>query len=202
MSTSTPALVLASRSPRRLQLLAQLGVAVTVSPADIDETVGSGESPRNYVERIAREKVSVIEPSGNTRVLGADTAVVLDDIILGKPENPSSAQRILQHLSGRTHSVFTAVALRCPDASGCLRGNPGNVPDAIFAPSARVIWPRTSPGTRRVPTLYRDWAVPLCAASTAVTAMSWDCHCAKPWRCCARQVSRRRSIMSSATHER
>lgn len=115
MSTSsTPALVLASRSPRRLQLLAQLGVAVTVSPADIDETVGPGESPRDYVQRIAREKVSVIEPLQDTPILGADTAVVLDDSILGKPQDPASAQRILQHLSGRTHSVFTAVALRSP----------------------------------------------------------------------------------------
>ena len=114
MSTSSPALVLASRSPRRLQLLAQLGVAVTVSPADVDETVGPGETPRDYVERIARQKVSVIEAPDNTRVLGADTAVVLDDSILGKPESPASAQRILQRLSGRTHSVFTAVALRSP----------------------------------------------------------------------------------------
>jgi len=117
VSPSTPALVLASRSPRRLQLLTQLGVAVSVSPADIDETVGPGESPRDYVERIARKKVSVIEVLHNTRVLGADTAVVLDGIILGKPENPTSAQRTLQHLSGRTHSVFTAVALRSPDAT-------------------------------------------------------------------------------------
>lgn len=105
-------LVLASRSPRRQQLLAQLGVAVTVVPADIDETPGPDETPRQYVERIAREKVAATGSPAGACVLGADTAVVLDGCILGKPGDADAARQTLRRLSDRTHSVFTAVALR------------------------------------------------------------------------------------------
>lgn len=115
MGRSGSSLVLASRSPRRRQLLAQLGVTVSVMPADIDETPGPGEVPRNYVERIAREKVAATPAPRGACVLGADTAVVLDGDILGKPDDADAARRMLRQLSGRTHSVFTAVALRSPD---------------------------------------------------------------------------------------
>lgn len=115
MMTPDASLVLASRSPRRLQLLAQLGISPLVLPADIDETPAATETPRDYVERIARAKATAVEPPPGACVLGADTAVVLDDLILGKPgHNADAARQTLHCLSGRTHSVFTAVALRTP----------------------------------------------------------------------------------------
>lgn len=114
MSPLPPPLVLASRSPRRRQLLAQLGVDVSVVPADIDETPTRRETPQAYVERIAREKVAATVAPPGACVLGADTAVVLDGDILGKPADTASARETLRRLSGRTHSVFTAVALRSP----------------------------------------------------------------------------------------
>jgi len=95
-----------------------------VLPADIDETPAATETPRQYVQRIARDKVMAVEPPPGACVLGADTAVVLGDAILGKPgRNADAARRTLRRLSGRTHSVFTAVALRTPGDTAvvCVR---------------------------------------------------------------------------------
>lgn len=103
--------ILASTSPRRHQLLDLIGIKHHVRPADIDETQVSGEDPAVYAERVAREKVTVI--AAKTRealVIGADTIVVIDDIVLGKPKDEQDAQRMLERLSGRTHVVMTAVA--------------------------------------------------------------------------------------------
>lgn len=112
MPSQYPSLILASRSPRRRELLAQLGVQVAVLPADIDETPAAGETPRDYVKRIAQEKVNAIRPPVGACVLAADTAVVVDGHILGKPESLDAGRRMLRVLSGREHTVFTAVALR------------------------------------------------------------------------------------------
>jgi nucleoside triphosphate pyrophosphatase len=105
-------LVLASASPRRQELLRNAGILFTVQPADIDETPRDGESPRDCAERLAREKALAVS---NTRpqdyVLGADTVVAVDDIILGKPVDASDAVRMLRLLSGRTHQVITGVCL-------------------------------------------------------------------------------------------
>ncbi|TCO76237.1 Maf family protein [Chromatocurvus halotolerans] len=114
MLLNRPSLILASRSPRRRELLAQLGVEVSVVPADIDETPAPGETPRDYVERIAREKAAAVQPAADACVLAADTAVVVDGDILGKPESLDAGRRMLRRLSGRVHQVFTAVALRSP----------------------------------------------------------------------------------------
>lgn len=102
-------LVLASASPRRRQLLADAGVRFEVRPANIDERVLPGEDPRTYAKRVAREK-SLAVPGA--RVLAADTVVALDERVLGKPADPDEARAILGALSGRTHRVYTAVALR------------------------------------------------------------------------------------------
>lgn len=109
--------VLASASPRRSELLEQIGVQFTVSPAAIDETVRPGEQPRDYVCRMAAEKaragfneVSSAASNAPVVVLGADTAVVVDTLILGKPKDPADARRMLGLLSGRTHEVVSAVA--------------------------------------------------------------------------------------------
>jgi septum formation protein len=102
-------LVLASQSPRRRELLAQLGLDFEVRPADADEAVLPGEAPRAYVLRVAREKARAVE---GALVLAADTAVVLGDEVLGKPEGPDDARRMLRALSGTRHAVLTGVCVR------------------------------------------------------------------------------------------
>jgi septum formation protein len=103
-------LVLASGSPRRRELLARLGVRFTVVPADIDETPRAGEDPLAYVERLAAEKAASVH-DGDV-VLAADTTVVLDGTILGKPADAGEAAAMLRALSGRAHLVHTGVTAR------------------------------------------------------------------------------------------
>lgn len=106
-------LYLASGSPRRRELLAQVGVAFTALNVPIDETPVPDEAAPAYVERLARAKAAagVAALQGPGVVLGADTAVVLDGQILGKPESPEHARSMLLSLSGRSHEVMTAVAV-------------------------------------------------------------------------------------------
>jgi septum formation protein len=112
MDPSPPVVCLASLSPRRRQLLAQIGVPCTVTGADIDESPLPEESPRDYVTRLAREKaLTVRRVRPGLPVLAADTTVVLDDRIYGKPRDREDAIAMLGRLSGRTHEVLTAVAL-------------------------------------------------------------------------------------------
>jgi septum formation protein len=107
-----PVLRLASASPRRRQLLELIGVPHVVTPADIDETPQLGEPPNEYVLRLAREKAQAVwSRLSNLPVLAADTTVVVDDEILGKPESEDDAHYMLGKLSGREHSVHTGVAL-------------------------------------------------------------------------------------------
>jgi septum formation protein len=114
-------LVLASASPRRQELLRNAGIPFTVQPADIDETPLVGESPRDCAERLAREKAfAVFQDQPHHYVLGADTIVVVDDCILGKPRDAEDAARMLRMLSGRTHAVITGVCLVGPVAEGQL----------------------------------------------------------------------------------
>ena len=113
-------LVLASASPRRRQLLDQLGVRYSVDPADIDETRQAGESPAAYVERMAREKAQRVAAryrDPGHAVLAADTTVHLDDEVLGKPVDHFDGLAMLARLSGRSHSVLTAVCLWGDDGS-------------------------------------------------------------------------------------
>lgn len=106
-------LILGSGSPRRKELLAQIGVvADDVRPPDIDETPLKGELPRPYCQRMAREKAAAVQASPDELVLCADTTVALGRRILGKPENAGQAAEFLLALSGRRHRVITAVALR------------------------------------------------------------------------------------------
>ncbi|WP_409071309.1 Maf family protein [Halomonas sp. DWK9] len=106
-----PVLCLASASPRRQALLASIGVPVSVLPSDIDETPLEGESPHSYVERLAVAKAQAAMGKTALPVLGSDTAVVIDDTILGKPNDQQHAADMLHRLSGRTHQVLTAVAV-------------------------------------------------------------------------------------------
>ncbi|BAN46745.1 nucleoside triphosphate pyrophosphatase [Metapseudomonas resinovorans] len=108
-------LYLASGSPRRRELLAQIGVPHITLIASIDESALPGETANAYVERLAREKalagLATLAEAGDACVLGADTAVVLDGRILGKPTDRDDALAMLAALSGREHEVLTAVAL-------------------------------------------------------------------------------------------
>ncbi|MEX0318981.1 MAG: nucleoside triphosphate pyrophosphatase [Ruegeria sp.] len=107
------AFILGSGSPRRLDLLAQLGVRPdAVRPPDIDETPLKGELPRPYCVRIAREKVQAVQADTDDVVLCADTTVALGRRILGKPTDAGEAAEFLHSLSGRRHRVITAVAVR------------------------------------------------------------------------------------------
>ena len=106
-------LILGSGSPRRKELLAQLGiVADEVRAADIDETPLKGELPRPYCARMAREKAEAIDVAEGELVLCADTTVALGRRILGKPENAGEAAEFLIRLGGRRHTVITAIALK------------------------------------------------------------------------------------------
>lgn len=107
-----PSLILASASPRRSELLEQIGVSFTVQPANIDETPRPAEAPGDYVERLAREKALAIAVNApGKKVLGSDTSVVLEGGILGKPATEAEACAMLGQLSGRSHQVMTAIAL-------------------------------------------------------------------------------------------
>ena len=108
-----PRVVLASQSPRRRDLLDLVGIRHEVRPADIDEAVRPGEPPDAYTERLAREKARVVavqEP--DAVVIAADTTVVIDDEILGKPAHAAEARAMVRRLAGRTHEVFTGIAVR------------------------------------------------------------------------------------------
>ena len=107
-----PGLCLASMSPRRHELLEQIGVAHVVSAPHIDEAVLPGEAAADYVARMARTKaLSVQRHAAGVPVLAADTVVVIDELILGKPAGAAEAVAMLERLSGRSHAVLTAVAL-------------------------------------------------------------------------------------------
>lgn len=115
--------ILGSSSPRRRELLRQVGARFRVVVAEVDESVRAGELPADYVLRVARDKAQAVlhvvlgaEPS-TLPVLAADTTVVLEGAILGKPADPSEAAAMLGRLSGRTHEVYSAVVLALRDGS-------------------------------------------------------------------------------------
>ncbi|WP_136441142.1 Maf family protein [Pacificoceanicola onchidii] len=111
--TQTPNLILGSGSPRRRELLSQIGVTPhAIRPPDINEDPAKGELPRPYCVRLAREKALAIEAAPDEIVLSADTTVALGRRILGKPEDEKEAAAFLTMLSGRRHRVITAVAVR------------------------------------------------------------------------------------------
>lgn len=122
-SPDRPTLVLASGSPRRRELVARFGLPVEVRPADVDETPGADEAPADLVRRLAVAKAEAAlddAPEPDVVVLAADTVVVIDDLVLGKPVDDADAARMLGLLADRTHVVLTgvAVARRSPEGAG------------------------------------------------------------------------------------
>jgi septum formation protein len=117
-------IILASSSPRRRKLLEMLGIQHEVVPANVPEVRRPGESATAMATRLARAKAeSVARDRPHALVLAADTVVVIDNDVLGKPENASEAHHMLELLSGRSHVVITAVALACPDGNTLERSD-------------------------------------------------------------------------------
>lgn len=107
-----PPLYLASTSPRRRELLAQLGLSFHVLKGEVDETPRAGESPATYVERLAREKAAAgLANAPDGVIIAADTSVVVDGVILGKPSSLEEAMTMWHRLSGREHEVLTGLAV-------------------------------------------------------------------------------------------
>jgi septum formation protein len=135
-------LILASASPRRAELLAAAGFACDVVPADVDEALREGEAPEAYVRRLADEKSAAVlarvPAAADAIVIGADTTVVVDGRVLGKPRDPEEAARMLRQLSGRRHQVLTGVSVRRNgQQAGCVETT-----DVWFAPmtSEDISW--------------------------------------------------------------
>jgi septum formation protein len=104
-------LILASKSPRRAELLSAAGIPFTVRTADIDETPREGEDPADYVQRLAREKARAVPAEQGEIILAADTTVVLDNGIMGKPTDAAEAAAMLTALAGRRHEVITGFCI-------------------------------------------------------------------------------------------
>ena len=123
ISAETP-LVLGSASPRRRDILQGLGLSIRVAPADIPEEVTPGEEPLGYVTRIVQEKLAAVagrvEPVFSC-ILVADTIVVIDGDVLGKPLDTADAERLLQRIAGKTHTVYTRYALSLPEEPSVAR---------------------------------------------------------------------------------
>jgi septum formation protein len=114
---SSASFILASASPRRQELLRSVGLKFKTIPPHINENYLAGESPRQHVKRLSSEKATVIAKKyPEAWVLGADTIVVIDGLILGKPKNKTQALRMLRKLSGREHKVFTGFTIAHADA--------------------------------------------------------------------------------------
>ncbi len=112
MPAREPRIILASASPRRAELLKQIGIEFEIAPSHVEERPHSDEAPADYITRIARAKVIAVAREREAGlVIGADTVVVLDGRMIGKPEDGADAQRLLRQLSGRWHAVLTGVAL-------------------------------------------------------------------------------------------
>ena len=105
-------LVLASQSPRRAEILRQAGIPFTIRSVPVEEMPRPGETPEDYVQRLAEEKALAVEASADEIVLGADTTVVVDGEMLEKPADAADARRMLESLAGRQHEVLTGICLR------------------------------------------------------------------------------------------
>ncbi len=140
-------LVLASASPRRAMLLEQIGVPFSVRIPRIDETPRSGEAPASYVERLARDKAQAVAVAGNLTI-AADTVVVLEGEILGKPDGRDAAIDLLERLSGRTHQVITGVAITDLSRLRCVQVTAEVTFRAIDADEASAYWNTGEPADK------------------------------------------------------
>jgi septum formation protein len=139
-------LILASASPRRQELLRNAGIPFIIEPTDIPEVPAPGENPKDFVERLAREKARVIAQHHlHDFVLGADTTVVIGDEILNKPGNAAEAARMLSMLSGRTHCVITAVCVINPAPNQPTPATRELRTEAVYSERTLVTFEKLSP---------------------------------------------------------
>ena len=177
-------LVLASASPRRQELLRNAGISFEVQPAHINEDPLPNEKPKECAERLAREKAQAIaRQRPKDVVLGADTIVVIDEQILGKPTDAADAARMLRLLSARTHQVITGVCLvvdgRCSVASETTSVKMSEISaDEIATTSLPA-----SQWTKRAHTRFKASRRVGFRASKGITAMWWDCQSRECGRC-------------------
>lgn len=126
-SNDQPRVILASGSPRRSNLLTTLGIKFEVIVSDVDETIDGNPTPQEYVTGLAKQKAEAVlsrldaSQKRTTLVIAADTIVVMDDQILGKPQDAEDARETLEKLSGRSHKVYTGVAVVALDTNGRTR---------------------------------------------------------------------------------
>ncbi len=146
MTTNPPPLVLASASPRRAELLSRVGYRFETCAAEVDESVRADEAPAGYVSRLARAKADAVWESGLV-VVASDTCVVAPDgAVLGKPTDSRDAIRMLRSLSGRTHSVLTAVCvitghgLKDPDTALTVHATKHDAPADVAAVERALGW--------------------------------------------------------------
>ncbi len=138
--TSTQ-IILASQSPRRKYLLEQAGLTFSVSPSCTNEMHQPGETPREYVERLSRDKaLDVARHHENAWIIGADTIVVVDNIMLEKPESMDHAREMLQQLSNRTHTVFTGFTICAPDKETIITRHVTTEVEFKSLSSAEIEW--------------------------------------------------------------
>jgi len=121
MTRANPKIVLASASPRRVELLSSAGIEFEVIPGDVSEDILTGETPEDYVERLARAKAEDVARKTDGRFfIGADTIVLCDGEIMGKPEDSADAERMLNKLSGIPHEVITGFAVYDKERDGVI----------------------------------------------------------------------------------
>ena len=121
MTRANPKIILASASPRRVELLSSAGIEFEVIPGDVSEEILTGETPEDYVERLARAKAEdVARKTGGRFFIGADTIVLCDGEIMGKPEDSADAERMLNKLSGIPHEVITGFAVYDKERDGVI----------------------------------------------------------------------------------
>ena len=142
-------IILASQSPRRRELLARLGLPFSAQAPDIDETMEPGEDPAREVARVSRAKAMAVEAAPEDVVIAADTIVVCNGRVLGKPGTPGQAQQMLRLLSGRDHQVMTGLTVR--------RGA-----TVLTETEVLPMWRRESLWTKPAPMGFRGW--PRCSS--------------------------------------
>jgi septum formation protein len=173
-------IILASQSPRRVALLQQMNIDCLVMPADIDESVLSGESPANYVLRLAEQKALAIVAKLNHAhadlpILAADTTVALGNEIFGKPENDADAFNMLKKLSGSTHQVHTAIALafngKCETALNTTLVQMMPLSDAMIGEYIATMEHKDKAGSYAIQGLAGNWIVKIDGSYTGVMGL-------------------------------
>ena len=173
-------IILASASPRRVALLKQMGITCLVMPADIDETVLSGESPSNYVLRLAEQKALAIASKlagehADLPILAADTTVALGNTIFGKPDNDVDAFNMLKKLSGSTHQVHTAIAVafngKCESAINSTLVTIMPLSDAMISAYIATGEHKDKAGSYAIQGLVGNWVVRIAGSYTGVMGL-------------------------------